>query len=387
MIAAATDVTHVTQEIRRRFGAFIEERVNRGNDERDITNTPIPRELYREAAEVGLLQLSLPEDVGGGGVDLVTWCIALEEIGYLCRDTSFTATLSLYSDVANMVYETGRDDLIDRYVRGFARGEVLSASAYSEERDPFNFRSTAVADNGSLCLNGWKAIVTGAVMADAFMTYFRDQSDDLCVVMVERRDSGVDVVPLVTTGLRAAGHGEVSFKDVRVPSTRMVADADGLTHAQRLLNMRRLTIPCYALGRMRAMVERILAYLSTSVRYGMPVTELKNVQAQLGRVHVSLQMCRLAIDHGRARLREGQYDPVWDTAFSTIKYFVSEQALALARTSLHLLGGRGYVSKDGFERYIRDAMGLVAGAGALDILEIDIGRAMVNEWERTREHR
>jgi alkylation response protein AidB-like acyl-CoA dehydrogenase len=379
-----TATVDVRQEIRHRFGAFIEERVNPGSEERDVTNTPIPRELLREAAEIGLLSLSLPKDVGGGGADLFTWCSALEEIGFLCRDTSFTATVSLYADVANTIYESGHPHLIERYVSGLARGKLFSASAYSEERDPFNFRSTAVRSAEGLVLNGWKAIVTGGVMADAFMTYFRDEAGDLCVVMVERDDPGLTVEPLVTMGLRAAGHAELTIKDVHVPLGRMVADTDGLTHVQRLLNLRRLTIPCYALGRMRALVNGALEYLSSSERYGLPVTQMKNVQAQLGRVHVSLQMCRVAVDYGLSRLREGKYDPVWDTVFSTVKYFVSQQALALGHSSLHTLGGRGYLSKYGFERYVRDAMGLVAGAGALDILEIDLGAALVSEWETGR---
>jgi alkylation response protein AidB-like acyl-CoA dehydrogenase len=286
-----------------------------------------------------------------------------------------------------MLWESGHPHLIDRYVRGLATGTRFCASAYSEERDAFNFRSTAIREGDSYRLNGWKAIVTGGVMADAFMTYFRDESGDLCVIVVERDDPGVEVVPLLTMGLRAAGNCEVAFRDVRVPAARVAEEADGLTHAQRLLNLRRLTIPCYALGRMTAMIDDALEYLTSSVRYGTPVTEMKNVQAELGRVHVSLQMARLAVDHGLERLRQGKYDPVWDTGFSTIKYFVSQQALALGRSALHTLGGRGYLTKYGFERYVRDSMGLVAGAGALDILEIDLGIALVSEWERTRRKR
>src|SRR6266511_625879 len=114
---------------------------------------------------------------------------------------------------------------------------------------------------------------------------------------------------------------------------------------------------------------------------------MQNVQAALGRIHVSMEMCRLAIDYGRKRLREGNYDPVWDTEFSIVKYYIAQQAVSLGQIALNLLGGRGYLAQYAFERYVRDALGLIAGAGSLDILEIDLGIALVNQWERRRAKR
>jgi acyl-CoA dehydrogenase len=373
----------LAEAVRRRFGRFLKERVSPGATERDATNTPLSRELLRATAECGLLGLAMPRDVGGGGYALREWGRTLEVVGYECEDLSFPLVLSLYAAVASAVYESGRADLIRRYVRPLVRGERFCSFAYSEERDPFSFESTARFEDGVYVIDGQKSQVTGGMMADAFAVYLRrDKGLDLMVVLVERDDEGVEVLPVATMGVRAAGLATLKLRSVRVPASRVLVEADGLSHVQHFLNQRRLILACGVLGRMRAVIEEVIELLNGSIRFGMPLTEMQSVQAALGRMYVALHTATVVAHDALDHLVAKDFDPMWDSIVSASKYYVVKQAIEVGQSALHLAGGRGYLSSRPLERYVRDVMGLVAGGGAQDILEVDLGVNLVSAWER-----
>lgn len=378
------DESELAHSVRQRFGNFIGERVNPDTSARDAANAPLPRALLCEAARLGLLGMSLPRDAGGEGCDVYTWGRVLEEVAYLCDDLSFPLVMSLFASVASTIYESGRHDLIERYVRPMVRGERFASFAFSEERDAFTFRSTAARDEDGYVLNGRKVIVTGGLLADAFMTYVRAEGGDLAVILVERDDPGVDLTPVGTMGVRAAGLASLRLDNVRVPVDRVLVASDGLGHVQRFLNQRRLLLSCGAVGRMRWAVDACVQLLSETERYRMALTDMQAVQAKLGKLFVSLETSRIVAHHGLQRLASKAYDPVWDPHLSAAKYYLTEQALHVGHTILHLTGGRGYESKYGFERYVRDVTGLISGSGAQDILEVDLGVWLASGRERKK---
>ena len=378
------DAPELAQTVQRRFGRFISEQVNPGTSARDAANAPLPREVLREAARLGLAGMSLPRDAGGEGCDVSTWGMVLEEVAYLCDDLSFPLVISLFAAVASTIHDSGRRDLIERYVRPMVRGERFASFAYSEERDAFGFHSSAARDGDRYVLNGRKVIVTGGLLADVFMTYLRAEGGDLAVILVERDDPGVEVTPVSTMGVRAAGLASLRLDNVRVPVDRALVASDGLGHVQRFLNQRRLLLSCGALGRMRWAVDACVQLLSETERYRMALTDMQAVQAKLGKLFVSLETSRIVVHHGLQRLASKAYDPVWDPHLSAAKYYLTAQALEVGHTILHLTGGRGYESKYGFERYVRDVTGLISGSGAQDILEVDLGVWLASGWEQKK---
>jgi alkylation response protein AidB-like acyl-CoA dehydrogenase len=386
MIEHGTAVREIAQQTTTRFGRFIAERINPGAEERDISNTSIPRAALEEAARLGLLTMSLPPDVGGEGVSPFVWGVVLEQVAYLCQDAAFPLVL-MYADVARAIHQAGRPDLRERYVLPMARGERFGAFAYTEGRDPFSFATVIEPRGEGYVVNGWKDIITGGLMADVFMTYVRRQDGDLCVVLIERQDPGVTITPVPTMGLRAAGLASLRLTDVYLPRDRVLVPADGLGHIQRFLNQRRVFTASGFLGRMRALVEECMACLSATIRYGLPLTQFSNVQAALGRLYVAVHSSRVVYHDALKRLDGRDFDPLWDPVISAAKYYIGQQAVEAGQTILHLTGARGYLTGQGFERYARDVMGLIANAGAQDVLEVDLGVSMVSEWERRQDLR
>lgn len=364
---------------------FLQTRVNPGTAARDEQRTPIPRTLLCEAADLGLLGATLPSQVGGAGYDLNRWGLILETIGYTCDDNAFPLLVSLFSAVAQTVYDSGRADFIDRYVRPAVRGEKLLSFAWTENADAFSFASTAIRDGDAFLVNAEKFLVTGGMLADAFMIYLRDERDDVITLLVDRSLPGVTVTPVPTMGMRAAGLAALHMENVRVPLSHLLVANDGIGHVQRFLNRRRVIVTCGFLGRMRAVLEQTVTHLEATIRYGAPLTALPTVQATVGRMYMAVATAQVVMHNALVRLGAGDYVAEWDPHLSVAKHYLIERAIEVGDQALHLGGGRGYACAHQIERNLRDFYGFLAGAGAQDILEVDIGNWYINHLQREKE--
>ena len=371
------------REVELRFGGFIREQVDPGTIERDATGTSLPRELLKRSAKLGLLGYSLPRELGGGGADPFAWGVVLEQVGYLCRDGSFPLVLSLHAAVAHAILRSASPELLERHVVPMLEGRRFGCFAYGDGTAAFSFRSTAARRGDRWILDGDKQLVTGGAHGDVFMTYLRrDDHDDLAVFLVERDDPGVSVEPVEVAGLRAAGLSRLRLRGVEVPDDRMLVPTDGISHAQLFLNDRRGLLVCGPLGRMRGIVEEVARSVQHTVRYGRPVTELPNVQATLGRMFVAVQAAQAMLHRALWRTRRADRNPIFDATMAAAKHFVVEQAIAVATAALRLTGGEGFLRGNHYERYLRDFCGGIAGGGAQDILEVNLGAHVSSEVAR-----
>lgn len=352
---------------------------------RDRDGTPVDRASLREAARCGILGASLPVEVGGRGMGMRTWGRVLEHLGGACEDGSFALLVSLFPAVAKMIHTSGRADLIDRYVRGCATGEVLVSFAYTEDSDPFSFSSTLVRDGDHVIINGAKTMITGGAIADAYMTYVADQATgDLAVVIVDRNTPGVSLLPVDTMGLRGAGLASLTLSDVRLPKAQVMLECDGLEHVQMFLNPRRALLCCAPVGRMERIIDDCVAKLAKTMRYGQPLTAMQSVQARVGKMKLALNVSRTLLDRALLELDEGVSNPIFDDLVSTAKFQITENAIALSLDALHLLGSDGYTRAMPVERYLRDFCGLLAGAGAQDIIQTNLGVIAIGRAKKGR---
>jgi alkylation response protein AidB-like acyl-CoA dehydrogenase len=309
----------------------------------------------------------------GGPGALVAWGRLLRDVGETTTDGSFPLLLSLYAGVAESVAQHAGPALRASHAEPAVRGERLMAFAYTEEAEVFELQTRAVADGDSLRVSGEKRLVTGAMQADAYVVYARDERDDVVAVVVDRDDDGVRVEPRNTSGARAAGLARLNFADVRVPRERLLVRADALSHVQAFLNRRRLLLCCAPIGRMRGLVREVTSHLRDRRRAGQPVLTLSNVQARIGRMEAATRNAETLAFAVLARCARGELDPYWDPDVVAAKHLVTELAQQVADECLRVAGGDGYDAEYGFERAQRDFAGLLAGAGAQDLLEIGLG--------------
>lgn len=373
----------VADEARRRFGAFVATQVNPGTERRDERCEPIPRRLIEMAGDLGMIGYSMPVDVGGEGRDLFSWGVTLEQLGLMCTDGSFALLVSLYPSIAKTLIELKRPELIERYVKPMVRGRCLGAWSYTERSDAFSFQSRANPVPGGFVLTGEKLLITGGALADILLVYVGDGTGDLQLFLVERGDPGVEVTPEATLGVRASALASLKMNEVFVPEDRLLWKTDGLSHAQAYLNQRRALLVCPILGGMRAVLGACVEHLETMVRYGQPLTAFPNVRATLGRLYLSIESTRTILYRALDRLRWEGTDPRWDPQISLAKYVVANEAIALGQTILRLAGTVGY-KRGPYERFVRDALSLIAGAGTQDSLEIGLGSQLIEDVERAR---
>jgi len=359
-----------------RWGELLEE-IGRTVVEREQTRTPPPKELLAAAGETGLLGLSLPIELGGAGVDALTWGMALEQIGYLCADSAFPLMINHMRDIANLVWESGREDLIERYALPIVQGRMGAGIAYTEDSDAFHFTTVMRRENGAYVLSGRKSYVTAGLISDVFLTYVLDDEGDMQAVLVEADDPGVSVAVAEPMGMRTAGASSVAFDSVRLPAHRVLEATDGLTHAQRFLSFQRLWVACAPLGRAQAILEDCVARLSGSVRMGQRVAGFKNVEAILGRMFVEIETSRAVVYNALQRVSDGRAELVFDPVVAAARYFACDQIRLVLEHALRILGGDFFYGSPHFGRYMSDFAGLGLVAGTQDIIEVNLGAGVV----------
>jgi alkylation response protein AidB-like acyl-CoA dehydrogenase len=370
-------------EVERRFGPFVREWVNPGADGRDRTGEPLPRSLLAEAGRLGLHGFSLPAGIGGAGRDKFEWGIVLEELSRISHDAGLSAVIDVNAGVAEMLVETGRADLIERYALPMAAGAFVCPPAAYEGRDPFEYRTVAREVAGGWRLDGSKPFVGGAVFADAFLVYVReDESGDVLGFVVERRDEGVCVDPLDTTGLRSMGFGTVSLDRVQLPRERLVVGADAVSAFNIYLRNRRLMTACAAVGQLRALLDECVLALRGRRRGGRGVLEYPNVQRTVGEMFTAIHTSRAIVHRALATTMSGERDRFFDPMATVAKEFVAEQAMKVGLAVMNLQGGEGYMRRHPWERRVRDALGLIGGQGAQELLLIQLGQHAALEIEQ-----
>jgi alkylation response protein AidB-like acyl-CoA dehydrogenase len=381
----AEKIEALAAEAEGRFGQFVRECINPGADARDRAGEPLPRALIREAGRIGVLGFSLPAEIGGQGRDKFAWGIVLEELSRLSRDPAVWSVLDVNAGVAEVLFATGRADLIERYAVPMAGGEIICPPAAYEGRDPFDYLTTAREVDGGWRLDGNKGFVGGAIFADAFLVYAKErESDDILSFLVERADKGVGVERLDTTGLRSMGFGSLSMDDVRLPAERLVVGADGLSAMNTYLRNRRLMTSCVVVGHLQALFDACVLSLDNRERGGRSVLEFPNVQRTVGEMFTALHASR-AIVHRALATTYGPRDQFFDPMSTLAKEFVSEQAIKVGLAVMQLQGGEGYMSKHPWERYLRDALGLIGGQGAQEMLLIQLGQHAAMELRHRQE--
>lgn len=371
-------IASLAAEVEDRFGSFIRETVNPAADDRDRTGEALPRAMLSEAGRLGLLGFSLPPEIGGEGRDKFEWGIVLEEVSRLSRDTGLASVIDVNAGVAELLLGTGRPELV-RYAVQMAAGHLVCPPAAYENRDPFDYLTTAREVRGGWLLDGSKPFVGGAVFADAFLVYAKeDESGDILAFLVEQGDDGLVVDPLPTMGLRSMGFGSLSMHKVWLAADRLVVGADALSTMNTYLRNRRLMTTCSVVGHMRALLEACILALEDRRRGGCGVLEFPNVQRTLGEMFTAIEASR-AIAHSALASTYGPRDKFFDPIATAAKHFVAEQAIKVGLAVMNLQGGEGYMSRHPWERYMRDALGLIGGQGSQELLLIQLGQHMTLE--------
>jgi alkylation response protein AidB-like acyl-CoA dehydrogenase len=333
------------------------------------------REDWTRCAEVGIQGLPVPARYGGTDAPATTIVLALEALGYGCRDNGLIFALGAQMWACTLpLVRFGSEAQRERYLPGLCDGSIIAAQAVSEPEagsDALAMASRAlVQDDSSYLLSGRKIFVTNAPEADVLLVYAstqpRDRALGLSAFLIARDTPGLTIGPrLEKMGLRTSPMSEVFLDDCRVSSEHVLGRPGmGMTIFNVAMLWERGCILAGAIGAMRHQLERCVAYARSRSQFGRPIGDFQAVSHRIAEMKLRLESSRLLVYRLAWLLEQGQAKAE-DAAL--VKLHVGESYLSSSLDALQIHGGYGYMAELELEREVRDAVGTRIHSGTSEI--------------------
>lgn len=333
----------------------------------------LPRELHRRAGELGLLGVAFPEDVGGGGGDLVDSIAVVEAIHEAGGSGGLVASLLTCGIALPHIVDGGDPSQIDRWVRPTLAGELIGSLAVTEPgggSDVASIRTTATRDGDHYVIDGAKTYITSGCRADFVTTAVRTGgagAGGISLLVVERETPGFAVSrKLDKMGWRCSDTAELSFEGCRVPASNLVGgDGTGFAQLARHFVSERLTLAVQAYATAQRALDLSLQWCRMRETFGEPLISRQLVQ------HTLVEMAR-RIDVARRYARSiavshlAGHDAIAEVCFA--KNTAVEAGQWVVDQAVQLHGGLGYMREAEIERHYRDMRILPIGGGSSEVL-------------------
>ena len=341
-----------------------------------------PVDTVLAMGELGLFGIPFPEEYGGQGGDLLTFCLGLEEIARW--DSSVAVTLEAAVGLAaNPIFRFGTEEQRRRWLVPMARGEAIGAFALTEPgggSDARAVRTTARLDGDEWVLDGSKAFITnsGTPITSAVLVAARDEGapdGDMSTVIVPAGTPGMSVGPgYRKVGWRASDTHEIAFDGCRVPADHLLGER-GRGYAEFLQTLAdgRVAIAAMSVGLARGCLEESVRYATEREAFGRPIAAFQAIQFKIADMKVAVETARLAYLRA-AWLRDVGRPFAAEAAIA--KLYASEAATACAREAVQVHGGYGYTEEFPVARFYRDAKVLEIGEGTSEIQRVLIARSL-----------
>ena len=351
------DTEHL--ELQASFKEFAENEVKPLAKEIDETER-FPIETVKKMAEMGMMGLPIPEDLGGAGVDQIGYVLAVEELAKVCATTSII--LSAHTSLCCWpIMKFGTEEQKAKYLAPLAAGEKLGAFALTEPSagtDASMQKSTAVLDGDHYVLNGSKIFITNASAADVFIVFAMTDKEQgtrgISAFILEKGMEGFSVSkPENKMGLRASATCELIFDNVKVPKENLLGqEGKGFKIAMATLDGGRIGVAAQAVGIAQGAIDEAVKYVNQRVQFGRTISRFQNTQFTLADMQTKTDAARLLV--WRAAAAEQNGEPYTNLA-AMAKLYAAETASYVTNRAVQLFGGYGYTKDYPVERMMRDA--------------------------------
>jgi alkylation response protein AidB-like acyl-CoA dehydrogenase len=340
-----------------------------------------PSDVRELLAEHDILGLPFDEEHGGTGTGTLMLNVAVEEIAKACASSALILMVQELGTLPLQLF--GSDELKHRVLPKCASGEWTAAFALSEAEagsDPAAMRTTAVQDGGEWVLNGTKAWISNAGVADFYVVFASTDREGrrTTAFLVESDRPGVSIGKLEhKLGIRGSPTGSPVLDDVRVPAENVIGEVGGgLRVALGTLERSRLGAAAQAVGIAQGATDYANAYARERVAFGVPINQHQGIQFKLAEMETRTAAARELLYKACAL---ADRDPVpadlgkWT---SMAKLCAADTAMAVTVEAVQILGGYGYTTEYPVERMLRDAKITQIYEGTSEIQRIVIARAM-----------
>jgi butyryl-CoA dehydrogenase len=363
-----------------------------------------PWENVKKMGELGLLGVPWPEEMGGAGLDILSFMIAIQELAKV--DASTGLTISAHTTLGTSpIVNFGSKAQRERYVPLLAGGKVLGGFGLTEPdagSDAGGTRTTAVRHGDHYVINGTKRFITHGSVGEIFIvTAVTDPSGGtkgISSFILTKPTSDLDKVKELgigheqslpamkgfragkkedKLGWRASDTAELIMDDVQVPAENLVgAEGAGFVNFMKTLDSGRIGIAALSLGIAEGAYEEAVRYASVRKQFGKPIAEFQGISFQLADMATEIEAGKHLMFHA-AWLAQNQRPFSKEAAMA--KLFCSELAMRATTKAVQVFGGYGYTKDYPVERMMRDAKICEIGEGTSEIQRMVISRQILKE--------
>ena len=372
------ELTDEQRQVRDVFARFADERVAPAAAALDEAHE-FPHALFRELAGLGFFGIRYPENDGGSGLDLVTFCLALEEVAR--GSVSLAGCAAMQSLMGTkFLHMLGNADITQRLFQPALRGEKIGAVCMTEPNagsDLSSLATRAKKVDGGYRLTGQKIWVTSAPVADFFTVFARaGEEGKLTIFLVERDFEGLAIGRAIEKmGVWALPTSELALDECFVPDTHRLSreEGDGESHLRKLLAEIRIITGAIALGVGRAALAEAIRYAGERKQFGKPIDRFQAIQLKLADMGTSLEAAARLVYYA-AWLKDADRPHHKEAAMA--KLFASETAASVCDQAARVLASYGYAMEYPVQRYLRDVRFTLIGGGTSEILKLIIAKEL-----------
>lgn len=332
------------------------------------------RSGWDHCAEFGLMRMPVPPEYGGLGLGLTELIAVMEGLGYGSADHGllFSIHAHLWTNVMPIL-AYGSDVQKRRFLPKLVSGEWVGANGASEPdagSDVFSMGTRSIRDGDQYVLNGRKTFVSNARHADLFVVYATlDRAlgaTGISAFLVEAGTPGLSVgQSLQKMGMRTSSMADIVLEDCRVSvENRLGREGRGVTVFDSSMEWERGCILAGSLGAMRRHLEACVAHARSRKQFGQSIGKFQSVANRIVDMKVRLDTCRPLV-YRIGRLKDSGQSARLEAAVA--KLYVSECFVTSALDAMRVFGGYGYMTEQGLERELRDAIGGIFFSGTSDI--------------------
>ena len=352
-----------------------------GAIERDI-NKKWPKEQIKKMADLGFLGMMSSPKWNGGGMDTISYAIAMEEISAI--DASAAVIMSVNNSLVCYLIEHFRNDFQkEKYLTKLALGEKLGAFSLSEPQsgsDASNMLTTAKKEGENYIINGTKNWVTNGINSDIVLVFAVTEKGvghkGVSCFIVEKSFKGFECgKPEEKLGIRSSDTCELYFDNVKVPEQNLIGkEGEGFKIALATLDGGRIGIAAQALGIANASLNHSISYSKERSQFGKPICSNQGIQFKLADMAMEIEAARLLI--WKAAWAKDNHQNFGVLA-SMAKVYASEVAMKASTQCVQIHGGYGYIKETGVERLMRDAKITQIYEGTSEIQRVVIARSLL----------
>ncbi|HHK8637088.1 TPA: acyl-CoA dehydrogenase family protein [Vibrio parahaemolyticus] len=342
-----------------------------------------PKDVLREAGELGFLSLYTPEEHGGLGLSRLDASIVFEQLSMGC--TSTTAFMTIHNMVSWMVASFATEDVRAKYCPKLVTGEWLGSYCLTEPNagsDAASLTTTASKKGNTYVLNGGKAFISGA------------GETDVLVVMARTGEAGAKgvsafVVPAQADGI-SYGRKEpkmgwnsqptraVTFENVVIPASHLLGEeGQGFIFAMKGLDGGRINIATCSVGTAQQALNQATQYMLERKQFGKSLAQFQALQFKLADMATELVAARQLVRYAASKLDLGDSDAT--TYCAMAKRFATDVGFQICDQALQIYGGYGYIKEYPLERYFRDVRVHQILEGTNEIMRLIIARRLLSE--------